>query len=152
MILAAQREGCLAEVLIIASAMSVQDPRERPMEKSDAADQAHIAFKDPSSDFATYLKLWAAYHDRKRHLSGSKLRRWCKDSFLSFVRLREWEDIHRQLTELIQGMQQGPGASGRGHEPRPPAVRGTPAAAFTKSTQCPGPTTRPRWACGRSAT
>ncbi len=127
MILAAQREGCLAEVLIIASALSVQDPRERPMEKSDAADEAHSAFKDPSSDFATYLKLWAAYHDRKRHLSGSKLRRWCKDSFLSFVRLREWEDIHRQLTELIQGMQQGPGASGRGHEPRPPAVRGTPA-------------------------
>jgi len=105
MILAAKREGCLEDVLVIASALSVQDPRERPMEKADRADEVHAEFKDPSSDFGGYLKLWAAYHDRKRHLSGSKLRKWCKESFLSFVRLREWEDIHRQLSELIQGMQ-----------------------------------------------
>ncbi len=121
MILAGRQEGCLPEVLVIASALSVQDPRERPMEKADAADQAHAEFRDPSSDFGSYLKLWAAYQENKRHLSGSKLRKWCKDHFLSFVRMREWEDIHRQLTELIQGMQQE--APARAAKP----VRGLPA-------------------------
>ena len=133
MILAAKREDSLDEVLVIASALSVQDPRERPMEKADRADEMHAEFKDPSSDFGGFLRLWAAYHDRKRHLSGSKLRKWCKESFLSYVRLREWEDIHRQLSELIQGMQDA--------EPRPAKAGNQPAA---RNPRGPGPQPRAR--------
>jgi ATP-dependent helicase HrpA len=97
MILAADKLGCLSEVLIIASALSIQDPRERPMDKQQAADQAHSQFKDERSDFLAYLKLWALYHDKQKHLSQNKLRKYCKENFLSFIRLREWHDIHRQL-------------------------------------------------------
>jgi ATP-dependent helicase HrpA len=123
MVLASRKEGCLEDVLVIASALSVQDPRDRPMEKADQADQAHGGFKDPQSDFASYLKLWSAYREQKRHLSGSKLRRWCKENFLSFVRLREWEDIHHQLAELVVGMQEitpagAPREGGRGQDAR----------------------------------
>lgn len=101
MILAADDEGCLTEVLIIASALSVQDPRERPLDQPDAADEAHDLFADEESDFLTFLKLWAAYHEQKRHLSWNKLRRWCRDHFLSFFRMREWHDIHQQLRTLV---------------------------------------------------
>jgi ATP-dependent helicase HrpA len=107
MILAARDEGVLHDVLIIAAALSVQDPRERPMEFQDAADQAHAKFRDESSDFLTYVHLWKAFHHQMKHLSGSKLRKWCKENFLSFVRMREWNDIHQQLrstvTELATG-------------------------------------------------
>ncbi len=100
MILAAGREGALAEVLIIAAALAIQDPRERPMAFADKADAAHEQFDDAAGDFISYLNLWHAWRDKKRHLSGSKLRRWCKESFVSFVRMREWEDVHAQLAEL----------------------------------------------------
>jgi ATP-dependent helicase HrpA len=129
MILASRKEGCLEEALVIASALSVQDPRDRPMEKADQADQTHSVFKDPKSDFMSYLRLWAAYRDQKRHLSGSKLRRWCKENFLSFVRLREWEDIHNQLTELVVGMTEPPSSRGEG---RGAVSRATPAHAGTR--------------------
>jgi len=101
MILAADAEGCLAEVLIIGAALSVQDPRERPMDQSDAADEAHGRFVDERSDFLTFLRLWQAYHEQKRHLSWSKLRRWCHEHFLSFLRMREWHDVHQQLRILV---------------------------------------------------
>ena len=101
MILAADSEKCLNEVLIIASALSIQDPKERPMLKQDAADEAHAPFRDERSDFLSWIVLWTAHRNQKRHLSGSKLRRWCKENFLSFVRMREWEEMHHQLTELI---------------------------------------------------
>ncbi|MDY7107643.1 MAG: ATP-dependent RNA helicase HrpA [Planctomycetota bacterium] len=101
MILAADDEDCLTEVLVIASALSVQDPRERPMDQPDAADAAHALFADERSDFLTYLRLWDAYHEQKRHLSQNKLRRWCRDHFLSFMRMREWYDIHQQLRILV---------------------------------------------------
>ena len=97
MILAAREEDVLHDVLIIAAALSVQDPRERPMEFQDAADQAHAKFRDESSDFLTFLHLWKAFHRQMKHLSGSKLRKWCKENFLSFVRMREWNDVHQQL-------------------------------------------------------
>ena len=97
MILAADTLNCLTDVLVIASALSIQDPRERPMDKQQAADQAHIQFKDERSDFLAYLKLWAHYHDKKKHLSQNKLRKYCKENFLSYLRLREWHDIHQQL-------------------------------------------------------
>lgn len=100
MILAAGKESCLHEVLIIASALSIQDPRERPMNMQDAADAAHEEFDDQTSDFLSLLKLWNAWKDRRKHLSGSKLRKWCKEHFLSFVRMREWEDLHSQLGDM----------------------------------------------------
>ena len=97
MLLAAQKLNCVTELLIIASALSIQDPRERPMDKQQAADEAHNKYKDERSDFLAFIKLWALYHDKKKHLSQNKLRQYCKEHFLSFLRLREWHDIHQQL-------------------------------------------------------
>ena len=97
MLLKAGEVGSLKEVLIIASALSIQDPRERPMDKQQAADEAHAKYKDERSDFIGFIKLWDLYHDKKKHLSQNKLRKYCRDNFLSFLRLREWHDIHQQL-------------------------------------------------------
>lgn len=97
MLLKAGDLGSLTEVLVIASALSIQDPRERPMDKQQAADEAHSKYKDERSDFIGFLKLWDLYHDKKKHLSQNKLRKYCKENFLSFLRLREWHDIHQQL-------------------------------------------------------
>lgn len=104
MCIAARDENCLEEVLIIAAGLSVQDPRERPMEKQGAADTAHAQFRTGTSDFLGYLNLWRFYHDGLRNLSGSKLRKACKENYLSFVRLREWQDILRQVRELVAQM------------------------------------------------
>ena len=101
MLLAARERGCLCEVLILVSALSIQDPRERPLEARQAADERHARFADPRSDFLALLKLWDYFHDRARHLSGSKLRQLCRDEFLSWVRMREWLDVHRQLRALV---------------------------------------------------
>jgi ATP-dependent helicase HrpA len=101
MIIAAEKEQALAEVLIIAAALSVQDPRDRPMDKRDKADEAHAAFEDPDSDFLSFLKLWHAHHEQSRQLSHSKLRKWCAASFLSFIRMREWHDVHAQLLAMV---------------------------------------------------
>ncbi|MGH7241988.1 MAG: ATP-dependent RNA helicase HrpA [Phycisphaerales bacterium] len=100
MILAADREGCVHEALVIASALSIQDPRERPMDKQDQADQMHARFKDTSSDFKAYLNLWRHYHDLNEKLTSSRLRATCRQSFLSFMRLREWSEIYRQLRSM----------------------------------------------------
>ena len=109
MVLAAIDENCLEEVLIIASALTVQDPRERPMDKQEAADTAHAHFRHEASDFLTFLNLWSVYHQHVEHLSQSKLRKWCQQSFLSYVRMREWHDIHQQLKALVTetGMAKG---------------------------------------------
>ncbi|MCL2646762.1 MAG: DEAD/DEAH box helicase [Phycisphaerales bacterium] len=102
MIVAAADEGVEKEVLIIAAALSVQDPRERPLEQQQAADAAHMEFRDEDSDFLSYLKLWEWYHRQAKSLSSSKLRRACREHFFSYTRLREWQDIHQQLQELLQ--------------------------------------------------
>ncbi|MEI8371652.1 MAG: ATP-dependent RNA helicase HrpA [Planctomycetota bacterium] len=99
MILAAIEEGCLHEMLIIASALEVQDPRERPVEKQEAADKAHAQFADEQSDFLSYLKIWDFYHKLKNTLSRNQLQKACRQNFLSFMRLREWLDVHRELLE-----------------------------------------------------
>ena len=112
MILAARAENCLDEVLIIAAALSVQDPRERPMDKQELADAAHAKFRDERSDFVEFLNLWHWYHEQARHLSGSKLRRLCRDNFLSWVRLREWHDIHGQLHGLVAELPRMNGGAG----------------------------------------
>ena len=102
MVIAAKRENCLKEVLIIASALSVQDPRERPFERADAADRAHEPFRDEHSDFLGYLKLWAYFDEALKHRkSNSKLIATLHEKFLSHRRLREWRDIHGQLAALV---------------------------------------------------
>jgi ATP-dependent helicase HrpA len=102
MILAAAQKTCLKEILIIASALSIQDPRERPMDAQQAADLAQEQFKHELSDFLSYLKLWDFYHEQSKHLSKNKLRNVCRKHFLSYIRMREWIDIHKQLTLLIK--------------------------------------------------
>jgi ATP-dependent helicase HrpA len=101
MILAAIDEGCLPEMLIIAAALEVQDPRDRPLEKQEAADKAHSQFADEQSDFLSYLKIWDFYHKLKDTLSRNQLQRACRQNFLSFLRLREWLDVHRELLEIV---------------------------------------------------
>ncbi|PCH64876.1 MAG: ATP-dependent RNA helicase HrpA [Gammaproteobacteria bacterium] len=104
MVLAGQKLNCLTEVLIIASALSIQDPRERPMDKQQAADEAHSKYKDERSDFLAFIKLWDLYHDKKKHLTQNKLRKYCREHFLSFMRLREWHEIHQQLHVQVTQM------------------------------------------------
>jgi len=107
MILAARERGALREVMVIAAALSVQDPRERPPESPGSADQAHAKFRlapdekgEPRSEFLWYWNLWQAADDVWRHEGSSKQKAWCKTHFLSWLRMREWRDIHTQLHEL----------------------------------------------------
>jgi len=102
MVLAGKDQNALAEVLVIASALSVQEPRERPHEKQAQADQQHALFKDKESDFLAYLNLWKAYHEQAEHLSNNKLRQWCKAHYISYLRMREWHDVYVQLKGLVR--------------------------------------------------
>ena len=106
MLLAGKKENCLAEILIIASALSIQDPRERPMDKREAADQAHAKFADEKSDFMGFLKLWQFYDEAlKSKKSNKDLLNKCHQNFLSFLRLKEWRELHGQLLEIIEEME-----------------------------------------------
>jgi ATP-dependent helicase HrpA len=105
MIVEAKQLDCLREVLIIASALSVQDPRDRPLERQEAADQAHSKFVDERSDFAGYLKLWDFYDELLKHKKSTrKLQQDCRENFLSWIRLREWRDLHGQLAGRGDGL------------------------------------------------
>ena len=99
MILQASSEKCLREVLIIASGLSIQDPRERPLDKQALADAAHRRFAHPDSDFLTLLNIWEAFHDEFEVMSQSRMRKFCHDHFFSYIRMREWRDVHDQLME-----------------------------------------------------
>ena len=100
MILEADRNGCVREVLIIAAALSIQDPRERPVEAQQAADDKHRRFADPDSDFVTFLNLWEYLAEQQRELSSSAFRRLCRAEFLNYLRVREWQDLQGQLQRL----------------------------------------------------
>ena len=102
MILQARTEKALREVLVIAAGLSIQDPRDRPMDKQQAADAAHRRFAHPDSDFLTLLNIWEAFHDEFERLTQAKLRRFCRDHFLSYTRLREWRDVHAQLLDTLR--------------------------------------------------
>lgn len=104
MLLEAHRRGALAEVLVIVAGLSIQDPRERPAEKRERADQLHARFKDENSDFVALLNLWAYVRERKGTLSGSAFRRLCHAEFLHYLRLREWVDVHHQLRSVVKGL------------------------------------------------
>ncbi|WP_371820179.1 ATP-dependent RNA helicase HrpA [Verticiella alkaliphila] len=102
MILAARDQHCLSEILIIAAALSVQDPRDRPMQAQEAADAAHAAFADERSEFLSFLKLWTWYHEQVAHKqSQRKLWAQLRERFLSPLRLREWHDVHSQLASVV---------------------------------------------------
>jgi ATP-dependent helicase HrpA len=130
MILAAQNENVEKEVLIIAAALSVQDPRERPLDQQQAADAAHLEFRDPDSDFLGYLKMWDWYHKEARTLSTNKLRRACQERFLSYTRMREWHDIHEQLTELLAEIRGDQRQSGNITHTQPPRRHTPPRRPF----------------------
>src|SRR5580692_10231156 len=100
MILEADRNGCVREVLIIAAALSIQDPRERPAETQQQADEKHRRFADPDSDFTAYLNLWDYLAERQRELSSSAFRRMCRAEYLNYLRVREWQDLQGQLQRL----------------------------------------------------
>jgi ATP-dependent helicase HrpA len=102
-LLAGAQEHCLEEVAIIASALSVPDPRERPADKQTQADQKHAPLRDEQSDFLSLLKLWRSWNEQREQLSRAKLRGWCKENFLSYLRLTEWHDVHGQVMEVVKG-------------------------------------------------
>ena len=101
MVLEADRNGCLREVIVIAAALSIQDPRERPAEHKQAADEKHARFADPDSDFLAYLNLWNYLREQQHELTSNRFRRLCRNEFLNFLRVREWQDIYSQLKQVV---------------------------------------------------
>ena len=116
MLLAASKQGCLKEMVVIVSALSVQDPRERPAEKKQAADEKHRRFNDDHSDFIAYLNLWEYVEEQRQDLSQNQFRKLCQKEFLSFMRLREWREIHRQLLLSVKQLQLKPNDTAAGYE------------------------------------
>jgi ATP-dependent helicase HrpA len=126
MILAGAERGCLREVLVVAAALNVQDPRERPREAQQKADELHRRFRDERSDFVGLLRLWVFVREAESR-SASHLRRVCKESFLSFQRVREWSEAHRQLEDVVREM--GLMELGTASSPGSPRGRAAPFAA-----------------------
>jgi ATP-dependent helicase HrpA len=102
MLVASSEQGSLAETLVVIAGLSVQDPRERPQEKQQAADQAHAPFNDKESDFLSLLNVWNFFEEQRQELSQNQLKKVCQKNFLSWMRMREWRDIHRQLTLICR--------------------------------------------------
>jgi ATP-dependent helicase HrpA len=101
MILAAQEFGCVHEVMVISAALSIQDPRERPMDKQQAADEKHRRFVDKNSDFIAFVNLWDYIKEQRHELSSSHFRKMCQKEFLAYMRVREWQDIYAQIKQVI---------------------------------------------------
>ncbi|TGN63934.1 ATP-dependent RNA helicase HrpA [Nocardioides eburneiflavus] len=112
MILEAERLGCLRDVLVIAAALSIQDPRERPEEQRAQADQLHARFKHETSDFLTWLNLWRHLRSQQRELSSSAFRRMCRREHLNYLRIREWQDYESQLRQVCKEMKLDLGKAG----------------------------------------
>ncbi|MFD7689850.1 ATP-dependent RNA helicase HrpA [Streptomyces sp. NPDC059781] len=104
MVLEADKNGCVREVMVIAAALSIQDPRERPADKQTQADQQHARFRDESSDFLAYLNLWRYVREQQKERGSSSFRRMCKQEYLNFLRIREWQDIYTQLRTVAKQM------------------------------------------------
>lgn len=102
MVLEARKKGCVREVLIIVAALSIQDPRERPLEKQQAADEKHRRFNEPDSDFISFVKLWDYLQEQQKSLSSSQFRKQCKIDYLNYLRVREWQDIYAQLRQAVK--------------------------------------------------
>ena len=125
MLIQARREGVLDAVLIIASGLSIRDPRERPAEMAKEADAMQARFVHPESDFVTLWNIWQTYHDKLDSLSQSKLRRFCREHFLSYQRMREWRDLHHQLDRILKKPEPS-GRTGSAADAAPTAHTGTP--------------------------
>ncbi|MGW0539789.1 ATP-dependent RNA helicase HrpA [Streptomyces griseoincarnatus] len=104
MVLEADRNGCVREVMVIAAALSIQDPRERPADKQAQADQQHARFRDETSDFLAFLNLWRYIREQQKERGSSSFRRMCKQEYLNFLRIREWQDIYAQLRTVAKQM------------------------------------------------
>ncbi|MFC9245069.1 ATP-dependent RNA helicase HrpA [Streptomyces sp. NPDC057136] len=104
MVIEAERNGCAREVMVIAAALSIQDPRERPSEKQTQADQQHARFKDETSDFLAFLNMWRYIREQQKERGSSSFRRMCKQEYLNFLRIREWQDIYAQLRTVAKQM------------------------------------------------
>ncbi|MET8492649.1 ATP-dependent RNA helicase HrpA [Streptomyces cellulosae] len=104
MVLEAERNGCVREVMVIAAALSIQDPRERPADKQTQADQQHARFRDETSDFLAFLNLWRYIREQQKERGSSSFRRMCKQEYLNFLRIREWQDIYAQLRTVAKQM------------------------------------------------
>jgi len=103
-VLEADALGCLREVLVIVSGLSIQDPRERPSGKEQVADEFHSRYRDPDSDFMSYVKLWEHLRAERRARSGNQFRKMCRSEFLHFMRIREWQDVHSQLRRVCDDL------------------------------------------------
>ena len=101
MLLAAEKFQCLNETLTIVSALSIQDPRERPSDKAKYADEKHKAYQNETSDFLSFLTLWREIQAQKKSLSNNQFRKYCRENFLAYMRIKDWEDIRRQLSDLV---------------------------------------------------
>ncbi|WP_327324604.1 ATP-dependent RNA helicase HrpA [Streptomyces sp. NBC_01210] len=104
MVIEADKNGCVREVMVIAAALSIQDPRERPADKQTQADQQHARFKDETSDFLAFLNLWRYIREQQKERGSSSFRRMCKQEYLNFLRIREWQDIYAQLRTVAKQM------------------------------------------------
>ncbi|MFD8069031.1 ATP-dependent RNA helicase HrpA [Streptomyces parvulus] len=104
MVLEADKNGCVREVMVIAAALSIQDPRERPSDKQAQADQQHARFKDETSDFLAFLNLWRYVREQQKERGSSSFRRMCKQEYLNFLRIREWQDVYTQLRTVAKQM------------------------------------------------
>ncbi|MFI1884901.1 ATP-dependent RNA helicase HrpA [Streptomyces jumonjinensis] len=104
MVIEADKNGCVREVMVIAAALSIQDPRERPAEKQTQADQQHARFKDETSDFLAFLNLWRYVREQQKERGSASFRRMCKQEYLNFLRIREWQDIYTQLRQVAKSL------------------------------------------------
>src|SRR5690242_9579495 len=156
MIIEAGRRDCTREVLVIAAALAIQDPRERPSDNREAADASHARFAEPGSDFLALVTLWDYLRDRQRELSSSAFRRLCRREFLHYLRVREWQDVHAQLRQAARdlGVPTGrtdddelalPAAlAGQGTPPGNPATSPSSPAAPVNAGHPPGSTSHTR--------
>ncbi|GAA4215878.1 ATP-dependent RNA helicase HrpA [Actinocatenispora rupis] len=104
MVLEAERTDAVREVMVVAAALSIQDPRERPSDAQQQASQSHARFVDKESDFLSYLNLWKYVREKQKELSGNQFRKLCRAEYLNYLRVREWQDLHGQLKQVVQGM------------------------------------------------
>jgi ATP-dependent helicase HrpA len=102
MVIEADKQDCVAEVMVITAALSIQDPRERPVDKQQQADEKHARFTDKESDFFSYLNLWQYLREKQQELSGNQFRKLCRAEFLNYLRVREWQDIYAQLRQVAR--------------------------------------------------
>ncbi|WP_394130070.1 ATP-dependent RNA helicase HrpA [Shewanella maritima] len=104
MVIEAQKQDCLHEAIVVTSGLSIQDPRERPIDKKQAADECHRRFNDKDSDFTSWILLWDHLKDNKRELSASQFRKRCRDEYLAYLRVREWQDLYSQIRQAVHDL------------------------------------------------